>query len=85
MGEIALRDLERPVHIFAFAHPELSSDVPLIPVEDASTRKIPVSLTPFLGRDSEIAGVVAQVVTEVLRELLALQFFGATDGPGSAA
>jgi class 3 adenylate cyclase len=83
LGEIALRDLERSEYTFALAHFDLSSDVPLTRVGDASTRHFPASLTPSLRLEGEIVGVVADVVTEVFRGLLALQVLGR--GSGRAA
>ncbi len=80
LGEIALRDLERSEYTFALAHFDLSSDVPLTRVGDASTRHFPASLTPSLRLEGEIVGVVADVVTEVFRGLLELQVLGRGSG-----
>src|SRR3954468_14561365 len=57
LGEMALRDLERPERIFALAHPDLPSTDPHLGMGEDRTRHFPVSLTPFLGREVEIAGV----------------------------
>jgi class 3 adenylate cyclase len=57
LGEVRLRDLERPERVFALAHPDLLNNLRLLKSETGRVRHFPTSLTPFLGRETEIAAV----------------------------
>ena len=67
LGEILLRDLERPERVFALVHPDLPDDfLPLGPRESA-TYHFAASLTPFHGRVAEIATVMELLRTPGVR------------------
>jgi predicted ATPase/class 3 adenylate cyclase len=57
LGEVRLRDLERPERVFALAHPDLLDTLRLLRSETGRVRHFPTSLTPFLGRNTEVAAV----------------------------
>jgi predicted ATPase/class 3 adenylate cyclase len=67
LGERHLRDLERSERIFVLVHPELPAAIMAAP--DRQTRRFPGSLTPFLGRESEVAAVSALLSKSEVRLL----------------
>ena len=52
LGEVRLRDLERPERVFALIHPDLLDTLRLLKSETGRIRHFPTSLTPFLGREN---------------------------------
>jgi predicted ATPase/class 3 adenylate cyclase len=69
LGEIPLRDLERAERVFALVHPELP-DAAAVPALTAQpTRHFPASLTPFLGRETEIAAILALLEDADVRQV----------------
>jgi predicted ATPase/class 3 adenylate cyclase len=67
LGEVRLRDLERPERVFALAHPDLLNNLRLLKSETGRVRHFPTSLTPFLGRETEIAAVTHVVCVPNVR------------------
>jgi predicted ATPase/class 3 adenylate cyclase len=61
LGEHALRDLARPEHVFQVAHPHLERAFPRLRSLDAFVGNLPVQFTSFVGRDDEMARVVAML------------------------
>jgi predicted ATPase/class 3 adenylate cyclase len=59
LGEHPLRDLYRPERVFQLLHPDLPADFP--PIRTLATRpnNLPLQPTPFLGREEQVAQVVA--------------------------
>jgi predicted ATPase len=69
LGEHPLRDLYRPERVFQLIHPDLPADFP--PLQSLATRpnNLPLQPTPFLGREEQVAGVVALLRREDVRLL----------------
>src|SRR5215213_4841245 len=69
LGEHPLRDLYRPERVFQLLHPDLPADFP--PIRSLATRpnNLPVQLTPFLGREEQVARVVDFLSREDVRLL----------------
>src|SRR5215212_1550890 len=61
LGEMRLRDLKRAERVFVLVHPDLPHDVDLPVASDQRTRHFPPSLTPFLGREEQIAAIAELV------------------------
>ena len=73
LGEHRLRNLTHPERIFQLAAAGLPSDFPPLRSLDAFPGNLPVQLTPFVGRERELARV---------RELLAQTRLLTVTGPG---
>ena len=54
LGVHRLRDLARPEHVWQLSHPELADAFPPLRSLDAVTNNLPVQLTSFVGRDTQI-------------------------------
>ena len=61
LGEHRMKDLTRPERVWQLDLAGLPSDFPPLASLDRVTHNLPVQLTPFIGRVSELAGVVAAV------------------------
>ena len=59
LGEHALRDLARPERVFQVAHPGLVRDFPSLSSLDSFGGNLPVQVTSFVGRDDDLARIVA--------------------------
>lgn len=57
LGSHRLRDLERPERVWQLIHPDLPSEFPPLRSLDAMPNNLPLQLTSFIGRQSEIAKV----------------------------
>src|SRR5260221_3012994 len=57
LGEHRLKDLARPEQILQLIAPGLQLDFPPIKSLNTLPHNLPVMLTPFIGREREIAGV----------------------------
>jgi predicted ATPase/class 3 adenylate cyclase/DNA-binding CsgD family transcriptional regulator len=58
LGTHPLRDLPRPERVVQLCHPDLHNDFPpLRTANTAAAERLPVQLTSFVGRQSEIAGI----------------------------
>lgn len=67
LGEYALRDLGRPEQVWQLNHGDLSSEFPaLVSPMAAVPHNLPLSLSPFIGRQSEIATLATLVSRERL-------------------
>jgi predicted ATPase/class 3 adenylate cyclase len=69
LGEHPLRDLYRPERVFQLLHPDLPADFPLIRTLTTRPNNLPLQPTPFLGREDQIAQVVALLSREDVRLL----------------
>jgi predicted ATPase/class 3 adenylate cyclase len=58
MGEHRLKDLTYPEHIYQANAPDLPSIFPTLKTLDAQLTNLPTQLTPFVGREREIAAVL---------------------------
>ncbi|MBE0410144.1 MAG: hypothetical protein IBX69_10475 [Anaerolineales bacterium] len=54
LGKHRLKDLERPEHVYQLAAPDLPLDFPALKSLDAQPNNLPVQLTSFVGRESEL-------------------------------
>lgn len=61
LGEHRLRDLLEPERIFQFLHPDLPDPFPPLKTLASQPNNLPLQPTPFLGREQELAQVVALV------------------------
>jgi predicted ATPase len=59
LGEQALRDLARPERVFQVAHSGLVRDFPHLSSLDSFGGNLPLQVTSFVGRDDDLARVVA--------------------------
>src|SRR4029077_12358836 len=66
LGEHRLRDLARAVRVFQVRAPGLRSGFAPLASVDAFPGNLPVQLTSFIGRESEIASLVVTVETNRL-------------------
>ncbi|HRW39715.1 MAG TPA: AAA family ATPase, partial [Aquihabitans sp.] len=55
LGSYRLRNLERPEQVFQLAHPALRRDFPPLRGLDVVGNNLPTQLTPFIGREAELA------------------------------
>jgi predicted ATPase/class 3 adenylate cyclase len=69
LGEHPLRDLYEPQRIFQLLHPDLPADFPPIRSLATGPNNLPVQLTPFLGREEQVARVVDFLNREDVRLL----------------
>src|SRR5271166_969300 len=76
LGSHRLRDLPRPERVVQLCHPDLVNEFPPLRVSTSVvSRRLPVQLTSFVGRDTELAQV---------RELLASNRLVTLTGAGGA-
>lgn len=61
LGQHRLKDLSEPENVFALSHPDLSDDFPPLRSLDAGRHNLPVQLTSFVGRATEITEVRARM------------------------
>src|SRR5215213_169530 len=58
LGEHPLRDLNRPERVFQLLHADLAADFPPIRTLTPRPNNLPLELTPFLGREDQVARIV---------------------------
>jgi predicted ATPase/class 3 adenylate cyclase len=61
LGEMRLRDIKRAERVFVLVHPDLPRDIDLPVASEQQTRNFPPELTPFLGREEQIAAIAELV------------------------
>jgi predicted ATPase/class 3 adenylate cyclase len=59
LGEHRLRDLSRPERIFQIRHPDLAAEFAPLRSLNAFAGSVPLQTSSFIGRERELAGVVA--------------------------
>jgi predicted ATPase/class 3 adenylate cyclase len=59
LGEHSLRDLARPERVFQLGYPGLVREFPRLSSLDAFAGNLPVQVTSFVGRDGDVARIVA--------------------------
>ena len=57
LGPVRLRDLTRPERVWQLVHPALSSEFPALRSLDVSAHNLPMPLSSFVGRESDLATV----------------------------
>lgn len=57
LGEHRLKDLERPEHVYQLVHSDLSEEHPPLRSLDHLPHNLPIQLTSFVGRESEISEI----------------------------
>ena len=77
LGEYRLKDLGRAWHLFQAVTPDLAADFPPLRTLDARRNNLPIQLTPFIGREQELAAI-QDILTREDARLLTLT------GPGGA-
>jgi predicted ATPase/serine/threonine protein kinase/DNA-binding CsgD family transcriptional regulator len=77
LGEHRLKDLARPKHLFQLVISGLPAEFPPLKTLDTYPNNLPVQLTPFIGRERELADVLQLLRRDDVR-LLTLT------GPGGA-
>src|SRR5258708_25218852 len=76
LGEHRLKDLVRSERVFQVLHPDLPGEFPPVNSLDAFPNNLPVQLTPFVGREREMAQAKQRLADARLLTLI---------GPGGAA
>jgi predicted ATPase len=61
LGAHRLKDLQRPERVAQLVHPNLPADFPPLRSLDALPHNLPRQGTPFIGREGELAAVVARL------------------------
>ncbi|MDF3041547.1 MAG: adenylate/guanylate cyclase protein, partial [Thermomicrobiales bacterium] len=69
LGEHPLRDLDHPQRVFQLLHPDLADDFPPIRSLATGPNNLPGQLTPFFGREEQVARVVDLLGREDVRLL----------------
>lgn len=55
LGRHRLKDLAQPEHVFQLLHPDLPADFPRLRSLDARPHNLPIQLSSFVGRETEMA------------------------------
>ena len=63
LGEHRFRDVDGVMHVFQLEHPDLLGDFPPLRTVASSVGKLPVQLTSFVGRRSDLADVATALET----------------------
>jgi predicted ATPase/class 3 adenylate cyclase len=63
LGEHRLRDLSRAEHVYQLVAPGLTTQFPPLRSLDAYSGNLPVQLSSFIGRDTELAAVAERLAT----------------------
>ncbi len=66
LGEVRLKDLARPEHVFQLVHPSLPPDFPPLTSFDAIPNNLPIQLSSFIGREKEITEIKGLLETSRL-------------------
>ena len=61
LGEHRLKDLARPERIFQLISPDLPAEFPPLATLDHRPNNLPPQLTPFIGRDAEVAAICERI------------------------
>ena len=69
MGEQRLKDLARPEQVFQIVAEGLVSDFAPLATLDSLPNNLPIQLTPFIGRETEVAQVVELLLRPEVRLL----------------
>jgi predicted ATPase/class 3 adenylate cyclase/DNA-binding CsgD family transcriptional regulator len=69
LGAHRLKDLEHKSHLYQLVTPGLSADFPPLKTLDSYAHNLPVQLTPFIGREREVAAIGHLLEREEVRLL----------------
>jgi predicted ATPase/class 3 adenylate cyclase len=78
LGPHRLKDLAAPERVFQLCHPELRVEFPPLNSLEARPNNLPLQLTSFIGRDSELAALRQQLVAHRLVTLIGMGGCGKT-------
>ena len=78
LGVHRLKDLAAPERVFQLSHPELRAEFPPLNSLEARPNNLPLQLTSFIGRDSQLAGLRQQLVAHRLVTLTGIGGCGKT-------
>ena len=57
LGNVRLKDLSSPEHVYQVVHPQLRQDFPALRSLEATPNNLPQQATSFIGRETELADV----------------------------
>jgi predicted ATPase/class 3 adenylate cyclase/Tfp pilus assembly protein PilF len=57
LGQVRLKDLEKPEHVYQVLHPQLRESFPALRSLEETPNNLPQQLTSFVGREQELAEV----------------------------
>jgi predicted ATPase len=69
LGEIRLRDLSYPEHVFQLSHPKLIFDFPPLASLDRRPNNLPTQPTILIGREKELADILERLESREVRLL----------------
>jgi predicted ATPase/class 3 adenylate cyclase len=69
LGEIRMRDLSYPEHVFQLVHPDLPDDFPPLASHDRRPNNLPAQPTPLVGRQVELKEILARLKSPNVRLL----------------
>src|SRR5256714_7798200 len=75
LGAHRLKDLQQKSHLYQLVIADFPADFPPLKTLDTHPNNLPVQLTPFIGREHELAAVQQLLIREVVR-LLTLNGLG---------
>lgn len=67
VGTHRLKDLQQPCHLFQLGIAGIPSEFPPLKTLDCSSHNLPIQPTPFIGREKEVAAVIALFRREEVR------------------
>jgi predicted ATPase len=85
LGPHRLKDLAAPEQVFQLCHPDLRAEFPLLTSLEARPNNLPLQLTSFVGRGSELAALRQQLVAHRLVTLVGMGGCGKTRMAAQAA
>jgi predicted ATPase/class 3 adenylate cyclase len=69
LGEVRLRDLSLPEHLFQLVHPDLPSDFPPPPSLNHRPNNLPTQVTALIGRETTLADILSRLKSDKVRML----------------
>ena len=69
LGLHRLKDLLQPEHVWQLQGPQLAASFPPLRSLDARLTNLPLQLTPFIGRERDVAGVLERLGQAIVRLL----------------
>jgi len=78
LGAVRLRDLASPERVYQIVHPRLREDFPALRSLESTPNNLPQQVTPFIGRERELAEVKELLATTRLLTLLGIGGLGKT-------
>jgi predicted ATPase/class 3 adenylate cyclase len=78
LGQVRLRDLTSPEHLFQLLHPKLRQDFPALRSLESTPNNLPQQVTSFIGRERELAEVKRLFGTTRLLTLIGAGGIGKT-------